>query len=87
MLLVVTFRILGKVTQAMALLGLLLGVLYVIGWLLSLAHHPSPFLVNCGILALPVLFVGLFSWYLCVLLEQLLLRRARRRAQSSPPAA
>jgi uncharacterized membrane protein len=69
-----------KAAQWLLLFGLVLAAFGLVGWLLAIFHHPLPFLLNLGILALPVIFVGFVFLFIVAGIEQVLIRRQSPRA-------
>jgi polyferredoxin len=72
------FRLIRTLGQWICLLALGLVALGLAGGLLSIFHRPSPFLIDLGILGLPVIFVGLVFLFAAALLQRILLRRSAR---------
>ena len=74
------FRIARTLGQWASFFGLALAALGLIGWVLSLFHLPASFLLNLGILALPVIFLGILLLMLAGIFERTLIRRRSRNA-------
>jgi hypothetical protein len=70
-----TFRFTRKAGQWVSVFGLALAALGLIAWLLAILNHPQPFLLDLGIMALPVIFVGLVCFFIAAGIEQILIRR------------
>jgi len=74
------FRIARTLGQWVIIFGLVLAVLGLIGWVLSLLHRPSSFLIDLGILSLPAFFVGILFLFIAAIFQRILIRRRTRSA-------
>jgi hypothetical protein len=72
------FRITRVLGQWVLIFGFALAALGLIGGFLYLIHHPMPFLIDLGILALPAFFLGLVILLIAAVFERIHLRRSPR---------
>jgi hypothetical protein len=56
-------RLTAKVAQWVLLVGVTLAGVGLVGWVLSVFRAPSSFLMELGILSLPVMFVGIVLFF------------------------
>ncbi|HEX4064712.1 MAG TPA: hypothetical protein VHZ09_01720 [Acidobacteriaceae bacterium] len=64
----------AKIAQGISLFGLILAGFGLIGWILSLFNRPSFFLLNLGILALPIVFIGILLLLFVAIFQYFLAR-------------
>jgi hypothetical protein len=69
------FRIARTLGQWVIVVGLALAALGLIGWVLSVFHLPSSFLIDFGILALPAFFLGILFLFIAAIFQRILIRR------------
>jgi hypothetical protein len=72
------FRLARTLGQWILIFGLVLAVLGLIGWVLSLFHRPSSFLIDLGVLCLPAFFVGILFLFIAAIFQRILIRRSSR---------
>jgi hypothetical protein len=70
------FRITRTLGQWTLLFGLALAAAGLIGWVLSLFHLPSSFLIDLGVLALPAFFLGILFLFIAAIFQRILIRRS-----------
>jgi hypothetical protein len=70
------FRFARALGQWMLLFGLALIALGLIGWVLSIFHFPTSRLIDIGILALPIIFLGILFLFIAAIFQRILIRRS-----------
>jgi tellurite resistance protein TehA-like permease len=82
------FRIARTLGQWIMIFGLALAAFGLIGWILSIFHHPQPLLIDLGVLALPAFFLGILFLFIAAIFQRILIRRrsAQPTHPSSPPS-
>jgi hypothetical protein len=70
------FRIVRTLGQWTLLFGVALAALGLIGWVLSLFHLPSSFLIDLGVLSLPAFFLGILFLFIAAIFQRILIRRS-----------
>ncbi|MGA8109920.1 MAG: hypothetical protein WBD46_15790 [Acidobacteriaceae bacterium] len=65
-----------RLAQWISLFGLLLAGFGLLGWILSLFHRASLFLIDLGLLALPFIFLGVVLFLIAALLQSFRARRS-----------
>ena len=65
-----------KLAQWISLFGLVLAGFGIAGWILSLFHRASLFLIDLGLLALPFIFIGVVLFFIAALLQYVRVRRS-----------
>jgi polyferredoxin len=69
------FRIARTLGQWVIVFGLVLAVLGLIGWVLSLFHRPSSFLIDLGVLSLPAFFLGIVFLFIAAIFQRIIISR------------